>query len=159
MQNNHSPNDPNTSYADVLRRRLLAPGTPLKAVLVGFFIDIGGSMLAAALLCFTYGFWLANQGLGPDEVMAALKHIPTDSWVYVAGCLLGAGCSYLGGFWCARIVRRNEYRFGAILGGLSALFCWSWDGDVPQEALFAMSTFACVLLGTMFGRVPPSSAK
>ncbi len=129
-----------------------APGSPLRAVMTGLAVDIGGSLLADILLTIVYHSQLAASA----QAGAALDDgIPMNSPVEMIGIVLGAACSVLGGYVCARIVRRNEFRVGGVMAILSAspglLFASS---STPDDLVFLLtaSTIACVMLGVKYGR-------
>ena len=131
-------------------------GSPVKAVLVGLAIDLGGSLLVGIVLGFFYAVSLASQGMRQEEVAQAMANIPPDSWLNVVNILVGSFLSFLGGFACARIARRPDYRLGFVLAAISSLsgLALSWEmHSATQNALFTLCTVACVLLGTKFGRV------
>lgn len=146
--------------ADV-KDKPLPPGAAWKAVLIGFVIDIGGSFLASTLIGIAYVVSLASQGLSQKEIQAALSSTSQGSWYFAVATLAGAGFSFLGGYWCARVARRSEYRLGAILAMLSTGFglLLSDDGTpASQLALLSLTTIACVLLGAKFGKASTSAA-
>ena len=131
------------------------PNSPVKAVLVGLAIDIGGSTLVGILLSIAYAATLVNTGLSEDELKEAVTHIPPDSVFSIAGTLLGAACSVLGGYVCARIVCRDEFRTGAVMASLSGFLGLTLgSSDTPDDLLFllTLSTVACVMLGVKYGR-------
>jgi len=131
-----------------------APGAALRAVMIGLAVDIGGSTLIGIVLSLVYASQLAAGGMSQADVEEAVKAIPSDSAVAIIGTLLGACCSVAGGFVCARLARRNEYRVGAIMASLSALFdLLTGPADIPDDLLmlFTLSTFACVMLGVKYG--------
>jgi len=135
------------------------PGSPLRAVLTGLAIDIGGSLLMGLLLTAAWSASLASDGLGPAEIRAALQSLSPDAAVVRIGELLGAGLSTLGGYVCARIARQAEYRLAAIQAGVSAVFGLLMAGadDPPaQTALLALCTVACVMLGAHLGKLRPA---
>lgn len=130
-------------------------GSPVKAIVTGLAVDIGGSTLVGLLLSAFYAVQLSNSGLSPDDIQQAMDNIPADSPVQIAGTLLGACCSVAGGYVCARIVRVAEFRVGAVMAFLSAFFGLALGpGDTPDDmvALLTLSTVACVLLGVKYGR-------
>ena len=135
-----------------------APGSPVKAVLAGLAIDVGGSLLVGFIVSAVYVASLANEGMSEDELAAALANAPTDSAVFIVGTLAGGALSFLGGFICARIARRDEYRVGAVLAALCALtgLGLSWEAYPPMlNALLTLLTAAFVMLGIRYGRVAP----
>jgi len=148
--------NPYTPPQSPLRDQPRPPASAVKAVLVGLAIDVGGSLLTGAILGMVYGVSLASQGMNEQEMAAALANIPSTSWVNIVGSLVGGVLSFLGGFACTRIARRPDYRLGLVLAAISAVsgLALSWQAHPPmQNALLTLSTAACVLLGTKFGRV------
>ena len=130
------------------------PGSPLRAVLMGLAVDIGGTTVLGLVIGALYGLQLQGQGLSESEMKDAMTHMPHDSALYVLGILLGALMSVAGGYVCARIVRRNEFRTGFVMAGCSVLFgILSSAADDPADMLllFTLATIACNLLGVKFG--------
>ena len=131
-----------------------APGSPLRAVLVGLAVDIGGSTLIGVVLSIFYVIQLQASGLSEREVRDALENVPRAATVNLLGTLLGAVMSVLGGYVCARIVRRDEYRVGLVMAGVAAmfgLFVETRDGVDDLALLLVASGFACNLLGVKYG--------
>jgi hypothetical protein len=154
-QNEMMQHDPYTPPKAPIGEPARAPGSPWKAVLAGLAIDIGGTLVAGIVLAALYGFSLAGDGASDSQIADALGKLAPGSWVYMAATVAGAGCSLLGGYACARIARRSEYRLGFILAGLSCLFglvAGSEDPSTLQGILPYLTTIACVLLGAKFGR-------
>jgi len=134
------------------------PGSPLKAVILGLAVDIGGSFLLSMALSIGYAMVLSNTGMSESEIMESMGNPPSDSLISILGMLGGGTLSVVGGFVCARVSRRSDYRLGFILGGLSAVFglLLSYDSySLPAHVLLTSLTFACVLLGTKLGRSTP----
>jgi hypothetical protein len=149
------PNDPFKPPKTDANDKAAAPGSPLRAVLTGLAVDIGGSILAGIVLSFFYHSQIVASGLTPDQVDAAMDDMPMDSPFAMLGIVLGAACSVLGGYVCARIVRRDEFRVGAVMAALSAsLSMLGESSSTPDDLvlLLTVSTAACVLLGVKFGR-------
>ena len=148
-------NNPYTPPKAPLKDQPRVAGSPVKAVLVGLAIDVGGSLLVGLVVGGLYAVSLASQGMSEAEIAEVLTNIPGDSWVSIVGMLAGAVLSFVGGFACARIAGRAEYRLGLILAFLTAAFglFMSWEAYTPlQNVLLTLSTAACVLLGAKFGR-------
>lgn len=150
MHNPYSP--PSAKVADVGIDA--AKGSGVKAVLIGLLIDLGGSIVIGIVLTVIYSFQLAAAGLDEDEIMAAMSNIPFDSWVFIAGAIIGCFCSILGGYVCARIARHSEYKFGNILSAISIIV-----GSlmvIEAYSLFAifvlaLMTWASVMVGVRLG--------
>jgi hypothetical protein len=141
--------DPATRTPDV-------PGSPLRAVLTGLTIDIGGSAVLGIVLGQVYGWTLSGPDVTQAQINDAVAHLPLASPFGVLGLLLGSLMSVLGGFVCARIVLRNEYRAGFAMAAVSVLFgLMVGDGgsdDADQlTGLLILCTVACNLLGVKYG--------
>jgi len=150
-QNPYEPpeSEPSTRTQEV-------PGSPLRAVLTGLTIDIGGSTLMSIVLGQIYGWTLSGQDLTDAQVSDAVVNMPLASSFGVLSLLLGSLMSVLGGFVCARIVLRNEYRAGMAMAGVSALFGLIVGGGGSDDAdqltgLLILCTVACNLLGVKYG--------
>jgi hypothetical protein len=150
-QNPYEPpeSDPSTRTPEV-------PGSPLRAVLTGLTIDIGGSAVLGILLGQVYGWTLSGQELTEAQLNDAAANIPLASAFGVLGLLLGSLMSVLGGFVCARIVLRNEFRAGFAMAGVSVLFGLLVGGGGSDDAdqltgLLILCTVACNLLGVKYG--------
>jgi len=149
-------NNPYTPPESPLKDEPRPPGSPVKSVLVGLAICVGGSLLVGVVVTALYGISLISKGMKEQEVVEALANIPSDSWANIVKSLAGALLSFLGGFSCACIARRSEYRLGFILAALAAMsgLAMSWQIYAPtQNLLLTLSSAACVLLGTKYGRV------
>jgi hypothetical protein len=138
------------------------PGSPVKAVVLGLVVDIGGTLGASVVLGIVYGFHLAASGASGEELAELSANIPLDSWVGIASTVLGCAFSALGGYVCARIAGRSEYKLGAILGVISTLVGLSMAiGYYPQRinVTLAVVTFLAVMLGARIGYIRNRSAR
>ncbi len=141
---------PGSRLADQMPRA----GSPLKAVILGLLVDVGGSIAAGVLMTAAYAASLASSGVGPDGITQALEHLPGDSWLSIAGMVIGGLFSVLGGYVCARVARRSEFALGAVLGALSIGFgIWAGAGrhSVWFEAVLSLLTFLAVMFGVRLG--------
>jgi hypothetical protein len=130
-------------------------GSPVRAILTGLTIDIGGSMVINIILAVAYHVQLSNSGLSEAQIATVMQNITPQSTIAIVSTLLGALCSVAGGFACARIVRRDEFRIGGVMASLSGFITLAWGGsDLPDDliVLLTLSTVACVLLGVKYGR-------
>jgi len=98
----------------------------------------------------------AKGGTSPEQLKAAMDHIPPNSWAAVLGLLLGACLDVFSGFVCARVAQRDEWRVGGTLATISALctLMLSDGGDAADDLtlLLTLCTAACTLLGVKYGR-------
>jgi hypothetical protein len=130
-------------------------GSPLKAVLTGLAIDICGSTWVTIVLATLYQAQLGLSGMTADQVAQAMDNIPPQSLVAILDLVLGALCSVAGGYACARVVGRNEYRIGAVMASISGVVSLISGGpDTPDDMLLLLTlcTIACNMLGVKFGR-------
>ena len=130
------------------------PGSPLKAILSGLAVDLGGTAVLGIVLENLYVLTLKGQGMGAAEIEDAMRHIPAGSTIGVLGIVLGAVMSVAGGYVCARIVLRDEYRVGGVMASVSALLgllLSSSDDPSGVTALLILCTAACNMLGVKYG--------
>ena len=129
-------------------------GSPLKAVLMGLAVDIGGSTVLGVVISLVYAVQLHGQGVAEGDMREAMDNMPHDSALYIAGTLLGALMSVLGGYVCARVARRDEYRAGAVMAAVSVIFglMMTAHPSLDEMTLLLMVTgAACNLLGVKYG--------
>jgi len=131
-----------------------AKGSGIKAVAIGLLVDFGGSALASFLLLFIYSFGLLASGIPENEFMEAMLNIQHNSWVLVIGIVIGFFFSVLGGYFCARVARHSEYKFGLILSGISIILGFPMGiGKIPLLMNIALSigSFVSVMAGVRLG--------
>jgi len=130
------------------------PGSPLKAILSGLAVDLGGTAVLGIVLEQLYALTLKGQGMSGPDIDEAMQHIPAASTIGVLSIVLGAVMSVAGGYVCARIVLRDEYRVGGVMAGISALLglALSSSSD-PSDiiALLILCTAASNMLGVKYG--------
>jgi hypothetical protein len=135
-----------------------APAPPRSAVvgvLVGLAVDVGGTIVAGIVLGIVYAVMLAARGMGPEQIQTTLTEIDPRSGYFLVSGIVGLGFSLLGGYVCARLVRRDERRVTAIMGGLSALSGVALGGSAIGgwlNAAMVAVTFAAVVAGGELGR-------
>ena len=145
----HEPNPqrPPAQVADV-------PGSPLRAVLTGLVIDMGGSAVIAIVLGTLYVLQVSSPDITSEQLETALDQLP-QSTIGVLIMVLGSLCSVAGGYACARIVQRDELRVGGVMAAISGLFSLLLAPDSQPADLMLLltaSTVACNLLGVKYGR-------
>ena len=137
---------PKASVADVER----APGSPIKGVIYGVLVDLGGSVLVGTALMVIYGVMLASSGASADEMERALASPEPLSWVSLGGNIVGFGMSFLGGYVCARVAGRDEYRSAGIVAAIALIASFLFGMSVyPVEwnVLLAALSAAAVMGG------------
>jgi hypothetical protein len=151
------PFEPPPSDVDDRPPRRAPVGSPVRAIVIGLVVDLGGSIVLYLLLMILYAASLQHAGMSPEQLKASMDHIPPNSWAAVTGLLLGACLDVFSGFICARIAQRDEWRVGGTLAGISAMctLMLSDAGDatgMELTLLLTACTAACTLLGVKYGR-------
>jgi hypothetical protein len=108
-----NPYSPPSADVDNRARQPGKPA-PIKGLLVGLAIDIGGSLCVGVILSVVYAVLASMGGHTPEQIAAELQHIEPDSWFYVIGIIAGSLCSFIGGYVCARIAKQGEIGLGII---------------------------------------------
>jgi len=137
-------------------------GSALKAVALGLVVDVGGTVLSGLIFGIVYAMVLGASGSSAEEIAARVTHVDTDSWLFYAASSLGLGFSLLGGYVCARVARRSEYRLGGILAVLSAALGALMAGEQYQLGTLLSITLAGIgatLFGTRLGYLKNRGAK
>jgi len=151
---NNNPFKPPETDSSKNERAPDVPGSPLRAILSGLAVDLGGTAVLGIVLEQLYALTLKGQGMSAADIDEAIQHIPAASTIGVLSIVLGALMSVAGGYVCARIVLRDEYRVGGVMAGISALLALalSSSGD-PSDitALLILCTAACNMLGVKYG--------
>lgn len=131
-----------------------APGSVLRAVLTGVSIDVCGAKLLGYLIFALYIQHVATPGMTDEQLIDLLRSTPPSFTLVLAEIVLDSLLSVTAGFACARIVQRDEWRVGAMMG-FAALLAGLLldDGSAPDDLmlLFVACDFACVMLGVKFG--------
>ncbi|HEX7810946.1 MAG TPA: hypothetical protein VF460_03470 [Burkholderiales bacterium] len=130
------------------------PGSPIKAVLVGLAVDIGGSIAAGIVLTLVYGVLLASTGATPEEIAAAATAIAPGSWIFITGMAMGCGFSVWGGYLCARIAGRRAYASGVVVAAISTAFGAAFGSEGYSAGLnlaLLIATFGAVMFGVRMG--------
>jgi len=107
------------------------PGSPLRdppdarrrsslgAIVLGFLVDIGGTVVLGAVLSFVAGVVLAAGGAAPGEIAGVIERSPGFHLLGMAG---GLSMTALGGYVAARFANHSEYANGFAVGVASLVF-------------------------------------
>ena len=132
-----------------------APGSAIKAVVLGLMTDVGGSMVSSMLFFAIYGAYLGATGGTEEDLMLVARSNGMDSPMALALSMVGCLFSVLGGYVCARIAKHAEYKLGAILAVCSVvsglLLAGDNDANQAMTALFSLFTIASVMVGAHLG--------
>ena len=141
---------PGAAVADLDR----PPGSPVKGVIYGVLVDLVGTMVATFALMLVYGVYLASTGAAPEDIATAAGEFDYTSPIGIAATAVGCGFSFLGGYVCARVARRSELNWAAVVAAISAAFGFSMGmGSVSAElnVLFTSVAIGCVMAGGYVG--------
>ena len=140
---------PQAAVADQDRPR----GSPVKGMLFGVLVDIGGSMVAAFILFFTWAIWLGASGLDAEAITQAMVENDPASGVSLIGYVVGTAFSWLGGYVCARVAQETELRCAAVVATISAALALAMGTalPLPLHLLLTVLTVAAVMLGGWMG--------
>jgi hypothetical protein len=132
------------------------PRSPIVAVIAGLAVDFGGTFVGGIALGVGYAAMLASEGQVPEQIQESLTAPEALSGYFVVSSALGALFSFLGGYVCARTVRRNELRVTAFLAlvvvVLGLLLSRGTTLGAGALAALHLLTIAVVLLGGEVGR-------
>ena len=109
------------------------------------------------MIGIVYGLTLVGQGMAPEQLAQAFADLDPRSGYFIVSTVVGAAFSLLGGYVCARLVRRNERKVTAILalvnGGLGLLLALASGGLSPLLDVGAiLLTVATNMAGGELGR-------
>jgi hypothetical protein len=145
----HNPYE--TPRSDVQQNETL-PVRPVRGILVGLLIDLGGSILAVAAMTFAYAIYIGTQGASASEIESAFTNTDPSSALGALNTVAGLGMSYLAGFFCLRISRGTNLRYPMVLATILLVLTVgtgvAWN-LMDLFTLLALSTlsFGLTLLG------------
>ena len=148
MRNPYRP--PDAAVDDVVP----PPGAPVKAIVYGVLVDVGGSMAAGLGIAILYSIVLAASGVSPEEMQRIFSDPDPLSWPSVIGSLVGGAASFLGGYVCARVAAVREMRsvgVVAAVSGIVSLAMGSGGYAFEWNALLALAGMAAVFAGGSLG--------
>ena len=141
---------PEAAVNDVER----APGAPVKAVIYGILVDVGGSIVAGLVLVFAYSMVLAGSGASLAEIERAVSNADPTAWFSIVGLLAGCAASFLGGYVCARVAATAEMKWVGIVAAASGVVSLLMAMDaysLEWNALLALVGMAAVFAGGWAG--------
>ena len=142
---------PQSPVADQDRPR----GSPVKGMIFGVLVDIGGTTLAGIALVFFWAIWLAASGMSAEQIQEAVQNPDPTSAFSLIGYAVGTGFSALGGYVCARVARETELRCAAVVAAISITFGLVIGGATHSLAMNVVligATLAAVMGGAWFGK-------
>ena len=130
------------------------PGSPVKAVIYGVLVDVGGSIAAGLVMVFVYSLVLAASGASVEEIQSAMNDASPMSWFSILGFLVGCAASLLGGYVCARVAGAAEMKWVSIVAAVSGVVSvlMGMNGYALEwNALLALLGMAAVFAGGSLG--------
>jgi len=100
------------------------------AVVLGFFTDIGATMIFGLVLAIVGGAGLAAGGASPDAIDAIVERSAGFQLFGLAG---GLACTALGGYVAARFANHAEYANAFAVGVASLVFGEAMLAIQPQD--------------------------
>ena len=146
--------DPYAPPAAELADQPSRPWAPWAAVLLGLLVDVGGSALTGLFVGVGYAAFSIASGADPKSLTENLAGLASDPWAVGISAIVGGFFSLLGGWLCARLAQRRDYKLGivlAILSFLCGLLMSANEYSPMVHVMFAALTFASVLIGTRLG--------
>jgi len=141
---------PKAAVSDVER----LPGSPVKGIVYGVLIDVGGSLVLGLAVMLLYGIVLAASGVPPEEMEKALTNVDPLSWVSLVGNVMGMGVSFLGGYVCARVAFKDEYKWAGVVAVISFIsgFLFGMSAySIEWNLLLALVSAGAVMAGARSG--------
>jgi hypothetical protein len=128
-------------------------GSPVKGMIFGLLVDLGGSLLASFALFFVWAIWLSSSGLDAEAIAQSMAEPDPLSGMALAGYTVGGGFSWLGGYVCARVARETELRCAAVIATVSSLVSLAMGAGLPLGLYLFLTvlTFASVMFGGWMG--------
>lgn len=129
------------------------PGTPLRAVLIGVAIDVCGSRVAEIVTVTCYAMQVVAPDMTDAQAADLLQKMPPSFGLLLVLNVLGMLMSVAGGYACARVALRDEFRVGAILAAVAVVFNLLIDdtGVSDLTLLYILCDVAGLLLGVKYG--------
>jgi len=144
---------PSSPPPDHPNRLSEVPGSTLRAVLTGVAIDVCGSRVVDIVAVTAYAMHLVTPGMTDAQAAELLQKAPPSFGLLFVLTALGMLMSVAGGYACARVALRDEWRTGAILAAVAVVFNLLIDdtGVSDLALLYTLCDVAGLLLGVKYG--------
>jgi len=144
---------PSSPPPDHPNRLSEVPGSPLRAVLTGVAIDVCGSRVVDIVAVTAYAMHLVTPGMTDAQATELLQKAPPSFGLLFVLTALGMLMSVAGGYACARVALRDEWRVGAILAAVAVVFGLLVDdaGVSDLSLLYILCDVAGLMLGVKYG--------
>ena len=126
------------------------PSRPVRGIILGLVIDLGGTIVLVIISTIIYSFVLVSGGASQGEIESLTKGFEPTSTFGMINIILGLFMSFIGGMYCAKIARSKNYLYPGIMASISFVISIvsAW-GTVANYLLMILSTttVVAVLLG------------
>ena len=129
-------------------------GSPVKGMILGVVVDIGGSLIASFVLLFAWAMWLGASGMDAESIAQTMAEPDPLSSFSLTSYAVGGGFSWLGGYVCARIAQETELTCAAMVATISTLLALAMGFGLPfaLHLFLTALTAAAVMLGGWMGQ-------
>lgn len=151
--NDVNDNPYQTPHANVSGREPVK-ARPVLGLVLGAAFDIVLTGVLGVVLGLVYGVMMVAMGLSAEEMAARVEALGPLSPLLVTGAFFGGLISVGGGYICARVGKRSEYRYAAMMSAISVVsgFLMSGMDDLQLwDVSMVLLTVASVMLGAHFG--------
>lgn len=129
------------------------PKRPVRGVVYGLLVDLGGTILIGIIAVLGYGAMLLVTGVELQEAserIAALESMPPYTPISLALNGLGLLMSYLGGYTCLRVSRASGLGIAVILAIITTGLGLALIENTPNPG-FDLSVGAIAFVATLLG--------
>jgi len=119
----------------------------IKALVLGFLTDVGGSLLFGIVFAILLGIYFGIQGLPESEIVTRLQG--QGLLILLPSMVVGFGFTVLGGYVAGRISKMREVFHGGLVGGLGLLFGLFFWASLPlwYNIVALLGVIPCGMLG------------
>jgi len=137
-----------TNNSQLIAASKKSDGSPVKAILFGFILDIIGSFVVMFVVLIGYSVFKVLRGGGYDEIILSLQNIKPDSMLSLVTNFFSCLVSILSGYVCSKIANNSEYKYVFILGCLISIF--GWTTSVRYYSILENIFFTCLTFGNVY---------
>ena len=117
---------------------------PIRAIVFGVIIDIGGTIVGVVILTIVYVAILASSGATQDEVDRVLSTAKPTTFFGFVTAMWGVFMSFIAGFYCVRISRAIDWRYPATLALLVFIIGIAMAGGTMDSFILYLWSFFSV---------------
>ena len=118
------------------------PGSPVKGVIYGVLIDIGGTILFSTILGIVWATLLLSQGVSKEQAQIIMQNPNSTSPVMLFGMVVGCMISVFACYICGRVAKKYEYRLSILIFVMLTLFFMVMGKNNSTLISFAVTILA-----------------